>query len=550
MTHRIVGVRKVCDWIRLLYESNGVSEQWIRNTYGDAPEIVKEQKCWYQKILSSFSNIYNTEAEVIIARAPARVNLVGMHIDHRGGHVNPIAAKEMVIVAEARNDDYVVIHDIEPERFPPRQFRISEELPEERIEDWPQWTELQNEKAKNNGTAGDWGNYVKAVGLYLQELHRDSSGRYIKKLRGMNALSAGNIPIAAGLGSSSALVVASAEAFVRINNLDIKPEEFVSICGAAEWYVGTRGGSGDHAAIKLSKKGHISNIGFFPLQIDFAPFTDGYRVAICNTLKEAKKAAGAKSIFNERVATYEIGLMLLFQKFPHLEESVQYLRDLNTEHLGVDESQLYEMLKSLPVWMNQAQLREQLPQEAEKLEELFRTHDEPKDGYRIRGVCLFGLAECARGKAAAEFLKKGKMKAFGELISISHNGDRVTCMINGKRCNIHEEITDEYLDRLINDLHSDDESRVKAARLYRQPGDYAVSCEELDELADIALSVEGVLGAGRTGAGLGGCISVLIAKDKTDELIKQVSERYYNPRNLPLGVEICFPVEGSGIIEI
>ena len=550
MTHRIIGVRKVCDWIRLLHESNGVFEQWIRNTYGDAPEIVKEQKCWYQKILSSFSNIYNTESEVIIARAPARVNLIGMHIDHRGGHVNPIAAKEMVIVAEARNDDYVVIHDIEPERFPPRQFRISEELPEERIKDWLQWTELQNEKAKHNGTAGDWGNYVKAAALYLQELHRDSSGGYIKRFRGMNALIAGNIPIAAGLGSSSALVVASAEAFVRINNLDIKPEEFVSICGAAEWYVGTRGGSGDHAAIKLSKKGHISNIGFFPLQIDFAPFTDGYRVAICNTLKEAKKAAGAKSIFNERVATYEIGLMLLFQKFPHLEESVQYLRDLNTEYLGVDESQLYEMLKSLPVRMNRAQLREQLPQEAEKLKELFRTHDEPKDGYRIRGVCLFGLAECARGKAAAEFLKKGKMKAFGELISISHNGDRVTCMINGKRCNIHEEITDEYLDRLIDDLYSDDESRVKAARLYRQPGDYAVSCEELDELADIALSVEGVLGAGRTGAGLGGCISVLIEKDKTDELIKRVSEEYYRPRNLPLGVEICFPVEGSGIIEI
>ena len=61
-----------------------------------------------------------------------------------------------------------------------------------------------------------------------------------------NALTAGNIPIAAGLGSSSALVVASAEALVRINHLDFTPEEFITICGTAEWYVGTRGGFGDH----------------------------------------------------------------------------------------------------------------------------------------------------------------------------------------------------------------------------------------------------------------------------------------------------------------
>jgi hypothetical protein len=68
---------------------------------------------------------------------------------------------------------------------------------------------------------------------------------------------------------------------------------------------------------------------------------------------------------------------------------------------------------------------------------------------------------------------------------------------------------------------------------------------------DIAMSVEGVLmvicgfqkpachlplttpstdkpacGAGRIGAGLGGCISVLIEKDKADDLRRKVSEEY------------------------
>jgi N-acetylgalactosamine kinase len=118
--------------------------------------------------------LYNAEAETIIARAPARVNLVGMHIDHRGGSVNPIAAKEMVIVAQPRDDDYVVLHNIDNNRFQPRYFRICDELPKKPINDWLQWTEEKSEEAEHRGTAGDWVNYVKAAACYLQELHRDS----------------------------------------------------------------------------------------------------------------------------------------------------------------------------------------------------------------------------------------------------------------------------------------------------------------------------------------------------------------------------------------
>jgi N-acetylgalactosamine kinase len=559
MTHEVISVRKVQDWIQLIHESGGVFERWLQSVYGGAPEFIREQKRWYQKILLAFANIYDVEVEVIIARAPARINLVGMHIDHRGGHVNPIAAKEMVIVAQPRDDDYILLHDIDSDQFLPRRFRISDELPKEKIEDWLQWTELQSEKIKRKGTAGDWANYVKASALYLQELHRDSSGEYTKRLRGMNALVAGNIPVAAGLGSSSALVVASAEALVRINQLNFTPDEFVTICGTAEWYVGTRGGFGDRAAIKFSQKGHISRIGFFPLQVDFAPFLDGYRVAICHTHKEAKKAAWAKSVFNERVATYEIGLMLLRQKYPAIRDNVQYFCDLippapfnkgGGERPGIDEAELYEMLKSLPIRISREELKRLLEEETDTLCDLFRTHDEPKEGYRVRGVCLFGLAECARAELAASCLKNGDMVAFGELISLSHDGDRVTRLVNGKRVKCYAEVTDEYLDKMIADLRSNDKTRFESARLYRQPGGYAVSCEELDELVDIAMSVEGVLGAGRVGAGLGGCISVLVDKNKTDELIQKISEEYYHPRNLPAAIEVCFPVAGSGIIDV
>ena len=196
------------------------------------------------------------------------------------------------MVAQPRDDDYVLLHDIESDKFPSRRFRISDELPQRKVEDWLSFTEEKSEEIKRKGQAGDWSNYVKASACYLQELNRDYDGSYRKKLKGMNVLVAGNIPIASGMGSSSALVVASAEALTAINNLQFTDDEFVEACGTAEWFVGTRGGFGDHATIKLSKRGHISNIGFFPLTIDFAPFLDGYRVAVCSTLKEAKAVNG------------------------------------------------------------------------------------------------------------------------------------------------------------------------------------------------------------------------------------------------------------------
>ena len=51
--------------------------------------------------------------------------------------------------------------------------------------------------------AGDWGNYLKAAVLRLQHRYPEI------KVRGVNLAVSGNVPIAAGLSSSSTLVVAS-----------------------------------------------------------------------------------------------------------------------------------------------------------------------------------------------------------------------------------------------------------------------------------------------------------------------------------------------------
>ncbi|GAH50036.1 unnamed protein product, partial [marine sediment metagenome] len=90
---------------------------------------------------------------------------------------------------------------------------------------------------------------MRAAVLHLQHINTKDDGAFEPALRGMNVMVHGNIPRAAGLSTSSSIVVSAAEACIRINELEVDPMEFIDICGYGEWYVGTLGGSGDHAAI-------------------------------------------------------------------------------------------------------------------------------------------------------------------------------------------------------------------------------------------------------------------------------------------------------------
>jgi N-acetylgalactosamine kinase len=550
-------MKSIVEWIKAFESGNKPTQSgsfatgrsvfsYLREIYGNRPDFISAQIDRYARVLKEFHKRYNAQGEIVIVRAPGRVNLIGMHIDHRGGAVNPIASNEIILVAQKRNDDIVNLHN--SDSFPYRCFRISHEMSSQKILNWEKWTQNQSEAIKRRGLAGDWANYIKGSLVYLQEQYRNGSGGFSKRLHGMDVLVDGDIPMASGLASSSALVIAAAEAAIAINELPMMPEDLVDLCGTAEWYVGTRGGKGDHAAIKMSRQGDISNIGFLPLTVDYAPFPSDYRIVVCSSFVQAKKSAGAKSIFNERVASYEIGMMLLKQRCPELMNGIKYIRDVTPEKLGVSEAEIYELLKMLPLRITRAQLALELPGQADKLSELYRTHDELPDGYRVRGVCLFGIAECERSRLAVKLLRQGNLEEFGELISLSHDGDRVKCKkaFNSRR--VITDISNTALDRLRDKSASNNPAMRESSRIYRQPGGYAVSCEELDTLVDIALEAEGVLGAGRIGAGLGGCISVLVKASCVDALIDALNSGYYAPRELPLGIEVCFPVEGAGQI--
>lgn len=545
---KTAGARKVSQWRELFAEGRTGSHEELGRIYGRRRAVLEEKQALFRCAVDAFAGEFGPQGDAVIVRSTGRVNLLGMHVDHRGGYVNPVAVGEVIFVAHGREDDRVVLRNVESDRFGDRSFVIREELPQGRIQDWDKWTQGEVRKRQEAGTAGDWADYVRSAVLYLQHMHTRNDGTFSPALRGMNAVAYGKVPVAAGLSSSSAIVVAAAEACRRINALDLGDMAMVEACADAEWYVGTRGGGGDHAAIKFGRLDRITHIGSFPLSVDWIPFPPDYRIVLADSLKKAEKSGPAKDVFNQRVASYAFGLMLARKNFPHHAPRLEHLRDLAPGRLGVDEAEVYRIIASLPGRARREQILEMLPDQTERLEHIFGSHAEPAAGYRIRQVCLYGVSECLRSEMAADMLKRGDIRGFGELINISHDGDRVTRLRGGRRVAVDNRYPDEKMAGLTAASASGDPRRQERARLWRQPGGYNVSTEELDILVDIARAGAGVVGAGLVGAGLGGSVVAVVEEGQADRLVSRLEREYYLPRDLRPAASIIRPVGGAGVV--
>ena len=52
--------------------------------------------------------------------------------------------------------------------------------------------------------------------------------------------------------------------------------------------------------------------------------------------------------------------------------------------------------------------------------------------------------------------------------------------------------------------------------------DYEVSCDELDQLVDLAMQVDGVYGSRMTGGGFGGCTVTLLKADVVEKTMNHI----------------------------
>jgi galactokinase len=201
---------------------------------------------------------------------PGRVNLIGEHIDYHGLAVLPMALDRRVEVEwRARQDSLI---RAQSEGFPPREFRL-----EPVIEPWP---------------AGDWGNYVKAAAAAVL-------GKW-RLARGADLRVRSSLPVAAGLSSSTALMTACTLAMLEANGIPASFEELMEVLPEGEYFVGTRGGGMDHAAVLGARGGCALLVEFDPVRIEPVPVPPGWAFLVADSGVKAEKSAAVRAEYNER----------------------------------------------------------------------------------------------------------------------------------------------------------------------------------------------------------------------------------------------------------
>lgn len=490
----------------------GKEDEFFINLYDADAQAQKER---YVQLLQLFIEKYGDQ-QVVITRSPGRVNLMGRHIDHRGGGINVMATdKDVVFVSSMRSDDEVHISNVIKD-FEDESFSISKTLGDKKYEKWLDYLadERVVEELKQN--SGRWSNYVKSAVIRAQF---DSEF----KLCGMNMVAGGTIPMAAGLSSSSSIVVAVMEAVVALNSLNITDKDFITLCGEGEWFVGSRGGAGDHGAMKCGKANNIIHLSFKPFEVgETVEFSNKYAVIVANSTIKAKKSEGSKDKFNAKIASFEFALMLIKRAFP--DYNFIEFRDIAKVKPF---SQIYKMLLAIPETVTKEQMLSLIPEQKEKIERICAGHKTP-DCYEIRGVALYGLSECVRADRTIELLKQSRYEELGELMKISHDGDR----LNGAR------VTDELLKTLIKEN----------ADIALQRGKYDCSVDKIDYLCDVLNATDGVLGSEIAGAGLGGCVVALVEKANADKIISVVNEKYYDKFGYERSAHVYCASHGSIVL--
>ena len=275
-----------------------------------------------------------------------------------------------------------------------------------------------------------WCNYALGCIDIIRRRHPEA-----KLESGYDLLYYGNVPAGAGLSSSAAMEVVTARAFTEEMNWkdadDKKYRTELALIGQAceHEYAGVMCGVMDQFASAQGKKDHAIHLNCDTLEFEHVPVKlEGIKVVISNTHSPHHLDSGA---YNDRVRQCKTAV-----------EQISTVKPI--KHLA-----------------------ELTPEDWKEVEGVITDPIAKKRAHHVVG-------EVARTAEAVEALKKGDIKRFGELMTLSHVSLR---------------------------------------------DDYEVTGKELDTMAEAAWEVEGVLGSRMTGGGFGGC-TVSLVKDEAIETFK------------------------------
>lgn len=416
----------------------------------------------------AFRAVYPESGEAFVCRVPGRVNLIGEHMDYNGLPVLPMAISPSIRMAfEPKRESTINLRNVD-ETFPSMSFENGPDIPV--------------------SPPGSWENYCKAA---IQKLNTHFSAT---QFPGLDILVDTDLPKAAGLSSSSAMVVASALAYLAALDCtldqDISRIDLADLMATAEHYVGTRGGGMDQAVILNGKAGHACKIDFFPLRVETAPLPEGYAVVVTDSMVKVEKSGTALHRFNAGPRYCQLAAALVDKQI-----KAEFDEDASIDRLG----EIWFGPTCLTNGEARALCERAIPEErlglqaiAELLElpldevreRWLGDQPEPEEGFPLRARVRHQITEYRRVERARDALLAGDADEFGALMNQSHT----SCA-----------------------------------------DDFGISSPELDALVQASRDA-GALGARLTGAGFGGATISLVAEDQLDAFIESVTENFYRKR--------------------
>ena len=448
-------------------------------------------------LLDTIKKTFQLEDNIRFIKAPGRVNLIGEHTDYNMGPVLPCAIdREIVFCLRENNSAEINVTNINP-KFTDISFSINQLI--------------------QPYSKGYWGNYIKAGIKGVIDYLNPENHFKVNDLRGFDAIVSSTLPQAAGLSSSSALVVASALSFVIMNQFDVGNLKLAEICAKAEHFVGTAGGGMDQAASLLGKQDSFLKIEFNPLKISPITAPKDIQIVLFHSLVKAEKSNHLRDEYNRRVLECQMGVDLFNQfimdQVDREYHPVEYIGEIKPERFSLNGAELNQLVSR---FMNQIsgsynvnEISSALDLSAGELTKRYKIImksdllKEPPGGFKIKGRFKHVYTECQRVNQAIECLHNNNMAELGDLLNASHKS-------------------------LLND--------------------YEVSIPEVDQLINLLLE-NGALGARLMGAGFGGMILTLTDESKKDQFIKKIKNLFYSHKvsgDINKYIFPCIVADGAG----
>jgi galactokinase len=347
-------------------------------------------------LIARFHELYGA-GEIRMLRAPARINIIGEHIDYVSYLPTaslPFGSHEHAMwMAFRPNPDGVIRGASVNSNFESFTFKIDEGI-DVIGQNWNEYLFARPVPASH------WSNYVKGAVFFT--LTKDVA----LPAQGYDFLIDSTIPPQGGSSSSSALTVLAGAAMRIVNKINYSPENLAHYSAQAEWYIGTRGGSLDHTAICLSKRNHAVLLNYTTNKTVTIPLPDEDVRWVTFFSHSADKGKEIMLEYNERAAV-----------------SRMIIPALLAENISEDN------IKNLPETISLAEVKLRFPDIFAQCLPTFPALIENRftQKLKIRARALHHFGEVQRVKQAVKILQENPadaMKKLGELMSATHRSLR------------------------------------------------------------------------------------------------------------------------------